>query len=89
MNNLSVLWPDTLNSSPGNALGQQEEEEEISRDWDTSEAPPSGLVGLCWGPWIGDEVSASKTMIPEFDQSTTQKASDRGCVEIVTAFFTF
>lgn len=62
MNNLSVLWPDTLNSSPGNALGQQEEEEEISRDWDTSEAPP---IGLALWDCAGVPGSGMKSQLPK------------------------
>lgn len=47
------------------------------------------LCMLTWscGTLLGfldrDKLSAAKTMIPEFGKSTTQKASDRGCVEIV------
>lgn len=83
VNNPSILWLDTLNSTPGNVLGWRIEEA-ISRDWDTWK-----LCLLTWhrgillGSLVGDKLSAIKTMIPEFGKSTTHKASHRGCVEII------
>lgn len=43
VNDLSILWPDTLNSTPDNALGWREEEK-ITRDWDTLVASPVDLA---------------------------------------------
>lgn len=37
----------------------------------------------------GNKFSISKTILPAFNKSTTQKARDRGCVEIVYSSSTF